>query len=136
MKSVLTRIALASALVLAGVALAQGRPENPGNSNDRGGPPEHSAAAVAQAQAWVDGLPPGLLREVGNGMGNQGCVLLADDSYHKNPGALLLYIRLNSEALGYEADQNIVEWLENFDWDGTVGDWIERNCKLLDPPPA
>ena len=69
-------------------------------------------------------------------MGNQGCVLLADDSYHKNPGALLLYIRLNSEALGYEADQNIVEWLENFpDYDGEVGDWIRRNCRFEGEPP-
>ena len=67
-----------------------------------------------------------------NNNGNQGCDLLADSSEHKNPGKMMQHVREISEGEGFDANQNVVEWLANFPgFDGNVGDWIRRNCKEL-----
>jgi len=66
--------------------------------------------------------------------GNQGCILFADGSTHKNPGKLMQYLRAKEEIGGYPAGGNVNDWLDNFaGYGGTAGDWINRNCGPDEP---
>ncbi len=72
-------------------------------------------------------------------MGNQVCYLRAAGKYFKNPGAVFRYIREHSAELGFGANQNPDQWIQNFKAkypaeNATVGLWIATHCGLT--PPA
>ena len=87
--------------------------------------------SLAASPAAIAGKPAAAANK-----GNQGCLLVADTSTHKNPGKMMQHVRENSDAIGpagTPANQNPVQWLANFPgFTGSVGDWIQRNCKVLD----